>query len=156
MNQAESIANFESTLKSFTGCIAGLDDGMLLAPLNNWSPRDIVAHLIGWNDHIIKGSRQVLNGELPFYDIDPGEGYCKVNAAIIEQISSTDKEELLEQLAGSAQNLKEFISTLSAEDYSHDFGVRHNDEVVTVGDTFEEMIADYSHHEKQIVEWAQA
>lgn len=154
MTSDESIAQFDRNVAEFSLCIQSLDDESILSKLNNWSPRDIVAHLIGWNYHFVKGLAQIRNGKLPFYDVDPGENYCNVNAEIIQRITSTKKEELLAELELSADGLKHYIETLSSEDYSRDFGVRHNDEVVTIGDTFNELIDDYTHHKSQIEAWS--
>lgn len=154
MTSEESIAKFDRTVAEFSHCIESLDDESMLSKLNNWSPRDIIAHLIGWNYHFVKGLAQIRNGELPFYDVDPGENYCNVNAEIIQRITSTKKEELLAELELSADGLKRYIESLSSEDYSRDFGVRHKDEVVTIENTLSELIEDYNHHKKQIEEWS--
>jgi hypothetical protein len=121
--------------------------------LNGWSPRDILAHLIGWNRHVIEGSRQIQRGELPFYDIDPGENYSTVNAALVHQYSATDRQLLLEELHASARDLQEFLGSLDAEVWASDFGVRHGGSKVTIRDTVEELIEDYDHHRRQIEEW---
>ena len=52
--------------------VRALDQEAFLAPLGRWSVRDIVAHLVGWNEAIVIGCRQLMRGELPFYDVDPG------------------------------------------------------------------------------------
>ena len=160
MNQSEAIAKFEGAVRDFADCIKELDDGMLLAPLNNWSPRDILAHLIGWNEYIIVGCEQIRNGELPFYDIDHGENFCKVNAANTERISSTDQEELLNHLARSLRVVTDYIASIPAEDLSWDFGVIYMDGeeevVLTIAYTLEDVMDDYNHHKAQIVSWAQA
>jgi hypothetical protein len=153
MKHEESIAKFDRNLNDFVHCIQSLDDRLFSSKLKNWSPRDIIAHLIGWNELLVKGCTLIQNGVLPFYDIDPGDDYSKVNAEIIEKISSTDKNELLAELAASAEKLKEYIETVSSEDYSRDFGVRLNEEVITVENAFNGLTDDYDYHRKQIEEW---
>ncbi len=106
MKHEESIAKFDRNLNDFVHCIQSLDDRLFSSKLKNWSPRDIIAHLIGWNELLVKGCTLIQNGVLPFYDIDPGDDYSKVNAEITEKISSTDKNELLAELAASAEKLK--------------------------------------------------
>ena len=153
MQPGESIAKFDRTLVDFIHCIESLDEGLFLSKLINWSPRDIVAHLVGWNDHLVKGSAQIKSGAIPFYYIDPGDDFSKVNADIVKDISSTKREELIEQLTASAENLKGYIRTVSSEDYSRDFGVRYKEEVATIERTFEALIGDYDQHKTQIEEW---
>ena len=156
MMPEESIAKFDRNLNAFFHCIQLLDDGLFLTKLKNWSPRDIVAHLVGWNEHLVKGCAQIQNGVLPFYDIDPGDDYSKVNTDIVEKISSTEKQTLLAELAASAARLKEYIETVPAEDYGRDFGVKHHDEVITIGNTFDGLTSDYDYHRKQIEAWRES
>ena len=138
----------------FARCVHSLDEELFLETLGRWSPRDIVAHLIGWNRLIIEGSRQITRGELPSYDVDPGENYSKVNAKLIRQYPSTDRHELLEELRTSARELGQFLKTLDTDTWQRDFGVRHKDSIVTIRNTVEELIDDYDHHRQQIDEWA--
>lgn len=121
-----------------------------LTPRNGSSSRDIVAHLIGWNRYIIKGSREIIKGELPFYDVDPGEKYSKVNADLISKYPSEDTRKLLHQLDQSAENLKEYLLALHREVWASDFGVRHRDSVVTIQNTVGDLSEDYHHHCSQI------
>lgn len=137
------------TVGTFSASVLSLSEERFLAKINGWSPRDMVAHLIGWNRHVIKGSQQIQRGELPFYDIDPGEDYSKVNAALVRHYDSTEKQVLLDQLQASALELVEFLTSLDAERWAGDFGVRHGG-VVTIRGTIDELIDDYNHHRGQI------
>ncbi len=134
----------------FARCVASLAEGLFLGKIKHWSPRDMVAHLVGWNRYIIEGSKQIKRGELPFYDIDPGENYSKVNAVLIREYSSTDRQELLDDLRASAGELKQFLLSLGPGEWDHDYGVRHRGAVITIRNTVDELIADYVHHKEQI------
>lgn len=138
----------------FARCVASLDEELFLKKMNHWSPRDMVAHLIGWNRSIIEGSKQIKRGELPFYDIDPGENYSKVNAALVRQYSSSNKQELLDELQASAGELKQFLLSLDPIDWNHDYGVRHQGAIITIRNTVDDLITDYAHHREQIKAWA--
>jgi hypothetical protein len=140
-------------VESLEACVVALERESFLAKLNGWSPRDILAHLIGWNRHVIEGSRQIQRGELPFYDIDPGENYSKVNAALVRHYGSEDRQWLLEQLHNTASELKEYLVALDPANWARDFGVRHDGSRVTISDTVDELIEDYDHHRKQIEDW---
>lgn len=69
------VSKLGSSVDEFARCVASLDEELFFKKINRWSPRDILVHLIGWNRYIIEGSKQIKRGELPFYDIDPGENY---------------------------------------------------------------------------------
>lgn len=144
------VARLEPAVGGLSQAVTDLGDERFLEPLNGWSTRDIVAHLIGWNRYVIKGSQEIIRGELPFYDIDPGENYSKVNAILICKYPSEDPRELLRELRQSAGELKEHLLALDPELWASDFGVRHRESVVTIKNTIDELIEDYDHHRRQI------
>jgi hypothetical protein len=148
------IARFAVSVEDFARCVASLKEELFLRPLNRWSPRDILAHLIGWNRYIIEGSKQIKRRELPFYDIDPGEDYSKVNARIVREYSSRDRQELLDELQASARELRQFLQSLAPSEWAQDYGVRHQGSNITIQNTIDELIGDYAHHREQIEEWA--
>jgi len=150
------IVRFKQSIEEFVDCVAALNSELFLKRFNHWSPRDVVAHLIGWNRYIIEGSKQIIREELPFYDIDPGEDYSKVNAVLVLEYSSRDRQEMLDELRASAQDLMRFIGSLDPGDWSQDFGVRHKGAIVTIKDTIDEFIEDYDIHKERLKEWSKS
>ncbi len=154
MTIESQIAHLEFGVEEFGRCVTSLSEDLFLERIDGWTPRDIVAHLIGWNRYVIAGCTQICRGELPSYDIDPGENYSNVNAVLIHKYSSEDRSKLLEELVKSAWELKQFLESLDLEIWERDFGVRHEGSILTVQNTVEELVADYTHHRKQIEEWS--
>ena len=150
MTIEDQIVGFDRSVEAFARCVTSLDEQRFLQKLNGWTPRDIVAHLVGWNRYVVEGGRQILRGELPFYDIDPGDNYSKVNAVLVREHSSSSREELLADLRRSARELKEFLRSVDLSDWNRDHGVRHGSSTITIRNTMDELIADYDHHRKQI------
>lgn len=148
---AAQVAELEAAVENLSRAVSDLGEDHFLEPLNGWSTRDIVAHLIGWNRYVIQGSREIIRGELPFYDLDPGENYSKVNAVLIAKYPSDDPRELLHELRRATAELKEYLLALDPEVWVTDFGVRHRESVVTIEKTVQELIEDYDHHRRQIV-----
>ncbi len=148
------ITKFVQSVEEFARCVDSLDEELFLKKFNHWSPRDVLAHLIGWNRYIIEGSKQIMSGELPFYDIDPGEDYSKVNAVLVSEYSSRDKQELLDELHSSAHDLKHFLQSLDSEEWERDYGVKHRGSTVTIQNSIDEFIDDYDIHREQIKEWS--
>jgi hypothetical protein len=153
MKIESQIIKFEQSIEEFVNCVASLNEELFLKRFNQWSPRDVVAHLIGWNRYIIEGSHQIMRGELPFYDIDPGEDYSKVNALLVLEYSSRDIQKMLDELQVSAQELKRFILSLDSSEWSRDYGVRHKESIITIQNTVDELIEDYNIHKERIEEW---
>jgi hypothetical protein len=137
-------------VESFAREIQRLDESAFLGPLGRWSARDVVAHLIGWNRYIARGIPQIVRGELPFYDVDPGEDYANVNRAHVRDYPSTRRADLLAELHASARELAAALSALDVETWRRDHGVRHKEETVTVESTVKDLIVDYAHHGEQV------
>ena len=147
---ADQIDKLTRSVDAFARCVASLDESAFLKPLRRWTPRDIVAHLVGWNRHVIEGSRQILKGELPFYDVDPGEDFANVNAALIRKYPSEDRDQLLEELRSSERELTAFLRSVDESAWDCDFGVRNEGAPITVRSTVDDLIADYAHHQEQL------
>ena len=147
---ADQIAELTRSVDAFERCVASLDEGVFLKPLRRWTPRDIVAHLVGWNRHVIEGSRQILKGDLPFYDVDPGEDFANVNAELIRNYPSQDRDQLLEELRSSERELTAFLRSVDESTWDRDFGVRNEGATITVRNTVDDLIADYAHHQQQL------
>ena len=153
MNIETQIAKFDQSIEDFVHCVASLNEEFFLKRSDHWSPRDVVAHLIGWNRYTIEGSNQIRRGELPFYEIDPGEDCCKVNAVLILEYSSTDRQKMLDELQVSYHELKRFIQSLDSSEWSRDYGVRLKGAIITIQNTVDELIEDYDIHIERIKEW---
>jgi len=147
------LRRLEKNLDDLHRCVSSLDQRMFLTPISRWSPRDIVAHLVGWNRYLVEGADQIRRGELPFYDIDPGDNYSNVNAVLVRRYSSTNREELLDDLRASAQDLQQFLRSLDPGEWDRDYGVRHAGATITIRNSVDELIDDYVHHREQIVKW---
>lgn len=105
---------------------------------------------------MVEGADQIRRGELPFYDIDPGDDYSKVNAVLIGEYPSTSKQELLDDLRASTGELEQFLRSLPPDEWDRDFGVRHAGATVTIRNSVDDLIDDYEHHREQIVTWRDA
>jgi hypothetical protein len=142
--------DLSDAVESFARGVTALDQETFLGPLGRWSARDVVAHLIGWNRYIVRGMPQIVRGELPFYDVDPGEDYANVNRQHLSDYPSSVRDELLAELRASGRELSEALSSFDSDAWSRDYGVRHKGQVVTVRSTVDDLIVDYAHHAEQI------
>ncbi len=144
------IENLGEGVREFRVAVEALSDDAFLGALGNWTPRDVVAHLIGWNRYFVRGSRELLEGELPFYEDDPGEDYSHVNARLVAEYPSEDRAELLAELDEAAHELAEFLHSLSEEQWRASTGVLHEGEELTIRQNVDWLIEDHHHHSEQI------
>ncbi len=153
MTIEEQLELLERCVEAFASSVASLDERLFLRKVTSWTARDMVAHLIGWNRYVVRGAGQILRGELPFYDVDPGPNYSNVNAALVREYADTDRSALLQSLAASTEELTAFLRAVDPDAWDRDFGVRHDGETLTVKSTVDDLMADYHHHREQLEEF---
>jgi hypothetical protein len=150
----EQVDNLNRCIREFVNCVGYLPESLFLKKMDGWAPRDVTAHLIGWNLYTIRGCQQLKRGELPFYFIDPGDDFCKVNAVLVREYDSEDKEGLISQLDASAKKLTEFLMSVDPADWKADFGVTYKGESVTIKNSIDALISDFVAHRQKIEKWA--
>ena len=147
------ISKLAQAVINFRECIEDLPEDAFLNPINGWSPRDITAHLIGWNRHTITGCREIRMGKLPAYFSDASTEYKNINAESVALYSSEDRELLLADLESSYLSLENFIQFMDPDDWRKDFGVRYGEHTITIENTIEALLQDYDQHRQEIEAW---
>ena len=140
--------------QDFCGCILTIPDTLFLTSMNGWSPRDVVAHLIGWNRQMVAASQEILRGETPPYYADAPNDYQNINAGFVARFASRSKAELLSELNASMQDLEQYILSLDENALTASHAVIHySRRQATVGGIIASLTGDYQHHQQQIREW---
>jgi hypothetical protein len=152
----DAVTRLRESADAFKNCVIALPDEVFLRNVAEWSPRDVLAHLIGWNDYTLIGCQQIRNGEAPFYLSDELNDFSTVNAASVQKYSSQGKQLLLGELERSLQALLGFLQALDPADWERDHGA-HDDqgrpEIIRAH--VEALIADYVGHRREIERWTQ-
>ena len=156
MTIEEQIRNLSRNIEEFAGYINSLPEGLFLKKLDDWAPRDILAHLIGWNRYTIEGSRQIMRGETPFFFIDPGHDFSKVNAVSVQKYDSKDRQTLINELKASARELEQFLRSVDPARWDTDYGVTYHGGTVTVMNMADALARDFIHHRLQIKTWVES
>jgi hypothetical protein len=128
-------------------------DEQFLHTVGDRTPRDIVAHLIGWNYHAIEASDFVRRGEMPPSLIDPGPDFSRVNGESIARFASQDKGALLGQLRESGVAYDAMLRDLPAAEWEDNHGVVLGKWAVTNDAFVEIMIGEFDHHRQEIETW---
>jgi hypothetical protein len=153
MDRERQLSELGESIDRFKDLIKRLPESLFLKPLHEWSPRDVMAHLIGWNGYTIEGCTQILQGQEPFYFADAEEDFRHVNAESVRRYSSASKVELIEQMTESFRELEAFLLGMSPTDWEMDHGVKYRNWVITISNTVEALQRDYDVHREQIEEW---
>jgi hypothetical protein len=141
-------------IQALTESIKPLSTEAFLRPVTEWSPRDVMAHLIGWNMYTLDGCRDVLCGIVPFYLADAQHDFRHVNAASVQRYSATVKGALLDELHATADALLSYLSALPAATWDRDYGVREPDgQPLLIRKEVAALAADYSGHAHEVVAW---
>ena len=156
MTIKDQISELSRSIKEFASCVDSLPSESFLKPIDAWAPRDIVAHLIGWNRYTITGCEQIRKGETPFYFFDPGEDFSKINATLVQEYASRDKQEILDELTASLQELTQYLHSLDPADWERDYGVTYQGAPITIRSTIDALMGDFVHHQRQIEAWAKS
>src|SRR5512139_3063072 len=83
MSKVSQLQQFDAAYENFVTLVRSLTPAQFLNPIGGWSPRDIVAHLVGWNRNIRAGCQQILQGSAPSYHFDGPNDYRTLNAQFI-------------------------------------------------------------------------
>jgi hypothetical protein len=154
MSTEEQVKRLARRIEEFARCVESPPEGAFLEKIGDWAPRDVLAHLIGWNRLTIAGCQQIARGETPFYFVDPGDDFSKVNAVLVRKYGATDQGRLLSQLEASVQELQQFVASLGPTEWETYYGVRYRGGVVTIRNTVDVLIYEYTVHRQRIEEWA--
>jgi len=155
MNQNENQVQLKKAVKEFIQCIKDLPDELFLEKIDDWSPRDILAHLIGWNRHTISGCQQIKMGNQPNYLIGAEDDFRLVNEESVLMYSFKGRDQMLDDLEDSYFALENYFLSITPEQWQQDFSVRYMDEVITIENTVKALIDDYNCHREQIQTWAE-
>ena len=146
-------ARLTEAVERFARSVEALPEDAFLREVDGRSPRDIVAHLIGWNRYTVQTHDELKRGELPSCLADTGEDFGKVNARSMERYASRDRGELLAELRASREELDRLLASLSPEEQADSHGVTWRGRPVTVGWLADAVIHDFDEHREELAGW---
>ena len=156
MHPSEQLKSLEEALERFKACIRLLPEALFTTLMDGWAPRDVVAHLIGWNRYTVAGCRDILHGRKPKYLADHINDFSNVNAESIERYSTGDRDELLVELDRSFAELRAYLESEGGERWEAHRGVSHDQWVIYAPDSVDALCDDYDAHREEIERWSSA
>ena len=152
----ERRAKLRAAVARFVESVERLPEEAFLREEDGRSPRDIVAHLIGWNRYTVEAHDELRRGELPACLADTSEDFATVNARSMQRYASRDRRELLVELRASAEELDRLLASLPPEEQDNNHGVTWRGRPVTVGWLADAVRRDFDEHRQEIENWARA
>ena len=123
--------------------------------LGIWSIKDLLAHLIGWDETNLEAAKSVLNGKLPSFYEYRDHDWQTYNAMLVKKYKRDDFNELVTALEQSQKKFVDFLQMIPPEQFNKDFGVRFRGYKVTVQRLLEAELEDEQTHLQQIVTFIQ-
>jgi len=153
MNKDQQLADLDIAYAAFVGTARRISPQAFLASLGDWTPRDILAHFIGWNRITLIGCRELQEKKEPYYFYDGTNDYRLVNAGFIKQYPSTDRDALLDEIALTLDNLVVYLKGVDEAAWEQDFGIVHyRGGPATVSRCVDSLIRDYRKHREEVIE----
>jgi hypothetical protein len=100
--------------------------------LGEWSAKDMVAHLIGWDYANIEAVQAILDGQLPAFYAHHDHDWRSYNAELVRRYRLEDYDALLQAARESNQALCDRMLTVPAAEFERDHDVRFRGYKVTI------------------------
>ena len=120
MKKDQLINKLEQAWEAFTESFTGLTDEQMVEPgvTEDWSVKDILAHVTGWEEESLKHIPHILQGiQPPRYSIAYG-GIDAFNALKTEEKKGLSISEIRKQLYDTHQKLVDYIKTVPEEQFT--------------------------------------
>ena len=151
-NREKQLADLNIAYDAFLQTAHGLSLEAFHRSLGDWTPRDIVAHFIGWNRITLIGCGELREGVEPFYFHDGTNDYRQVNAKFLRQFDSQDLDMLLREMDVTKEALVGFLKTVHEAEWEADTGIVHyRGGPATVARCVDSLIRDYRKHREEII-----
>lgn len=147
------LGDLDAASRAFVSSVRDLSVQQFKDSLGDWTPRDILAHFIGWNRVTLVGCAELREGTAPFYFYDGTNDFRIVNAGFLERFASVDREVLLADLASTLAALTSYLAGVSDDEWENDAGVVHyRGGPATVARCVDSLIRDYRRHREEILQ----
>jgi hypothetical protein len=121
--------------------------------LGIWSVKELLAHLIGWDETNLHAVKSVVEGQLPAFYEYRDHDWQTYNAMLVKKHKRDSFQKLLGAVKGSQKTLIEFLQSVPPEHFNKDFGVRFRGYKVTIQRLLEAEWKDEQAHLQQITEF---
>jgi len=146
-------AALATAIARFIAVLEAQPTALFLHEQGGRTPRDIVAHLIGWNRSAVAARASIARGELPESIVEPGPDFSTTTARAMAAYDSPDKAVLLAQLRDSAAAWDTMLRALPEAEWDETNGVRLGEWPVSNGALVEALTEDYEHHREELGQW---
>lgn len=127
MNREQLLDKLNKAWSDLQASYAGITEARLLEPgvVDNWSVKDILAHVTTWEDEALASLPLIAEGGKPFkYSVRYG-GIDAFNALKTEEKKTLPLSEVLRQLDETHRKLIDYIERVPEEQFTRETPFRH-------------------------------
>ncbi len=151
-SRQQQLSDLAVAYQAFVDTAAALSRQALLRSLGDWTPRDILAHFIGWNRITLVGCAELRERVEPFYFHDGTNDYRVINAGFFRRFISREPGELLAETAATMQALVSYLGAVPEAEWDADTGIVHyRGGPATPARCVDSLIRDYRKHRDEIL-----
>jgi hypothetical protein len=118
--------------------------------LGEWSVKDLLAHLIGWDFANQEAAEAILAGRLPGFYAHHDRDWRTYNARLVAEHRREDFAELLDAIRDSHRRLLEYLQTIPADEFVRDRGLRYKGWRVILSAVLQAEASDEEEHHRQL------
>ena len=146
MDKQQLLKQLEKAWTALKESYAGLSDSQLTEPgvMDNWSVKDILAHVTTWEEEALKYLPLILTGGKPPRYIQSG-GIDAFNAQMAEQKRGLALSDVQRQLDETHRRLLDYIRSVPEEPFTRETRFRHRLRLDTS--------SHYPQHARAIRQW---
>src|SRR5260370_40027813 len=126
MDKQQLLKQLEKAWAAIKESYDGLSDSQLTEPgvMDNWSVKDILAHVTTWEEEALKSLPLILSGGRPPRYIQYG-GIDAFNVQVAEQKRDLALSEVLRQLEDTHRRLIDYLHSVPEEHFTRETPFRH-------------------------------
>src|SRR5258708_20328720 len=127
MDKQQLLKQLEKAWTAIKESYAGLSDSQMTEPgvMDNWSVKDILAHVTTWEEEALKYLPLIITGGRPPRYIQSG-GIDAFNAQMTEQKRGLALSDVLRQLDETHRRLIDYIQSVPEEHITRETRFRHS------------------------------
>jgi hypothetical protein len=147
MDRQQLLSKLDKAWTELKASYAGLTEAQLEQPgvVEEWSVRDVLAHVTTWEEEALKSLPVILEGRKPpKYSVQYG-GIDAFNAMTSERKRGLSTSDVLSQMDATHEDLVEYLGRVPEEQFFRDSPFRHRLRL----DTY----SHYPLHARMIREW---
>lgn len=122
--------------------------------LGEWSARELLAHLVGWDFTNLAAIEEVLQGKVPSFYAHHDRDWRSYNAQLVNRYGRDDFGELLSSVEDSHRMVIGRLNALPDSEIDQDHGVRVGRYRITIGRLLRAEVKDEGIHLSQLEAFA--